>query len=130
MMYTCTMYMYTYVHVHVTITCTCMYTLHSHMSAVHSVGIEKLPHALQLLLLIPEASGLSLPTTTATTEPQLSTSPTTVVPPNCYLVCRLFCTSPHTKTNTVWASTDPHFNFKQVIIPFHIAGKFGDPNIW
>ena len=71
-----------------------------------ALDIDKQPSALQLLLVIPEGRDLSLPTPN-TNKPSLS--------PNCYLVCRLFCADPHPKTTTVWATSNPHFNFKQVI---------------
>ena len=70
-----------------------------------ALDIDKQPSALQLLLIIPEGRDLSLPTPNSN-KPSLS--------PNCYLVCRLFCANPHPKTTTVWATSNPHFNFKQV----------------
>ena len=101
--------------------------------------IDKQPSALQLLLMIPEAIDLHLPTTnitttnttaapTSTNAPATTTDPVTSPPsshqtrelaPNCYLVCRLFCASPHPKTTTVWASSNPQFNFKQVNLRTH-----------
>ena len=58
--------------------------------------------ALQLLLFLPEAVGL-------TVQPGASE------PPNGYVVCRLFCASrPPPATDVVWSSLQPQFNHRLV----------------
>ena len=57
---------------------------------------------LQMLLFIPDAVGVSLPSHNMEG-----------VAPNCYIVCRMFCTGrPPPLTDITWNSSDPSFNFK------------------
>jgi hypothetical protein len=74
--------------------------------------------AVQLLLMVPEATDMTLP-------PPTSPSSSRDLAPNCYLVCRLFCASPHPKTPTIWASNRPQFNFKQVF-PLYLTPSLLD----
>jgi C2 domain-containing protein 3 len=57
---------------------------------------------LQLLLFLPDAVGVSLPSHNMEG-----------VSPNCYIICRMFCTGrPPPVTDITWNSSDPSFNFK------------------
>lgn len=74
---------------------------------VVGVNISSRPPLLHMLLMIPEACSISLPTSSDQQQPD-------VAPPNPYLVCKTFCCDPHPKTQTIWNSTNPQFSFKQV----------------
>ena len=93
----------------------CIWTLIFTVSTSHSIEVVEKPTALQLLLLIPEAvdvSALSPPPSPSLLEghhDELSV-------PNCYLICKLFCAKPHPHTPVQWASRNPQFGIKQVLI--------------
>ena len=61
------------------------------------------PQALQLALVIPEGTNISL-----LRGGQASG------PPNCFLVCKLSFVKPHPHTPVQWKSRNPQFLFKQV----------------
>jgi len=71
------------------------------------VNISSGPPLLQMLLMIPDASNITLPI--PSDQKQLDTAP-----PNPYLVCKMFCCDPDFKTQTIWNSANPQFSFKQV----------------
>lgn len=94
--------------------CEYLYTS-ARVENILSADISEKPPALQLLMLIPEAIDVS-----SSLSPPLSPS----LPPadegdrlslpNCYLICKLFCTRHHPPTPVQWASHNPQFGFKQV----------------
>ena len=63
------------------------------------------PPLLQMLLMIPNGSGIMLPSSQQDT--------TETVPPNSYLVCKIFCCDPYPRTQPIWNSRNPSFSFKQ-----------------
>lgn len=60
------------------------------------------PPLLQMLLMIPDAFEILLPGD-ASKE----------VPPNSYLVCKMFCCNPYPRTQPIWNTANPTFSFKQ-----------------
>ncbi len=87
------------------------------MSVFVTPVINLPPSPLQLLLMIPEATNISLPHK----EQRESPAPGRLVPPqigvpNPYIVCRLFCAKPHPRTVVQWATPNPQFGFKQVCL--------------
>ena len=63
------------------------------------------PPLLQLLLMIPDGLGITLPSSQQDASKE--------VPPNCYLICKIFCCHPYPKTQPIWNSPNPTFSFRQ-----------------
>ena len=63
------------------------------------------PPLLQMLLMIPDGFGLTLPSSQEDASKE--------VPPNPYLICKIFCCLPYPKTQPIWSSTNPTFSFRQ-----------------
>ena len=73
------------------------------------------PSALQLVLLIPEGTDIvTLPSLPRDPCSEHTTTGEVRGVPNCYLVCKLFCATPHPTTPVQWASSNPQFQFRQV----------------
>ena len=66
------------------------------------------PPLLQMILMIPDGFGIMLPSSQQHSE---DTSKT--VPPNSYLVCKVFCCNPYSRTQPLWNSSNPSFSFRQ-----------------
>ena len=73
------------------------------------VDVSNGPPLLQMLLMIPDACNVTLPTLLG--QEQQNTAP-----PNPYLICKTFCCDPHPKTQTIWNSANPQFSFKQIFL--------------
>ena len=63
------------------------------------------PPLLQMLLMIPNGFNITLPSS----QPDASKE----VPPNSYLICKIFCCHPYPKTQPIWNSSNPIFSFRQ-----------------
>lgn len=63
------------------------------------------PPLLQMLLMIPDGFGIVLPSSQQDASKE--------VPPNSYLICKIFCCNPYPRTQPIWNSTSPLFSFKQ-----------------
>ena len=63
------------------------------------------PPLLQMLLMVPDGLGIMLPSS----QPDTSKA----VPPNSYLVCKIFCCDPYPRTQPIWNSSNPSFSFRQ-----------------
>lgn len=69
------------------------------------------PSLLQMLLMIPDGFAVVLPSQQDTDNK---------VPPNSYLVCKIFCCNPYPRTQPIWSSSNPSFSFKQTF-PLHLS---------
>ena len=67
--------------------------------------VDDNPPLLQMLLMIPNGFGMMLPSSQQDADK--------AVPPNSYLVCKVFCCDPYPKTQPVWNSSNPTFSFRQ-----------------
>ena len=67
--------------------------------------VDDNPPLLQMLLIIPDGFGIMLPSSQQNADK--------TVPPNSYLICKLFCCDPYPRTQPVWNSSNPVFSFRQ-----------------
>ena len=79
------------------------------------IFVPSQPSALQLVLLIPEGTDIvTLPSLRRGPRSERTNTGEVGGVPNCYLVCKLFCATPHPTTPVQWASSNPQFQFRQV----------------
>lgn len=66
------------------------------------------PPLLHMLLMITDGFNITLPSSQHDTN-------NAAVPPNSYLICKIFCCNPYPRTQPIWSSHNPTFSLRQTL---------------